>query len=65
MIDRFDPVAFEEELKSTSALDKVLAGGRGAKLWELYKKRHGEIAASAEERFLGEIGADFRNAYEE
>lgn len=65
MIDRFDPVAFEEELKSTSALDKVLAGGRGAKLWELYKKRHGEIAASAEQRFLGEIGADFRNAYEE
>jgi type VI secretion system protein ImpI len=65
MVDRFDPVAFEEELKSTSALDKVLAGGRGAKLWELYKKRHGEIAASAEERFLGEIGADFRNAYEE
>lgn len=65
MIDRFDPVAFEAELKSTSALDKVLAGGRGAKLWELYKKRHGEIAASAEQRFLGEIGADFRNAYEE
>lgn len=65
MIDRFDPVAFEEELKSTSALDKVLAGGRGAKLWDLYKKRHREIATSAEQRFLGEIGADFRNAYEE
>ncbi|TAN17581.1 MAG: type VI secretion system-associated FHA domain protein TagH, partial [Rhizobiaceae bacterium] len=65
MIDRFDPVAFERELKSTSALDKVLAGGRGAKLWELYKKRHREIATSAEQRFLGEIGADFRDAYEE
>jgi len=65
MIDRFDPVAFERELKSTSALDKVLAGGRGAKLWELYKKRHREIATSAEQRFLGEIGVDFRDAYEE
>lgn len=65
MIDRFDPAAFEEDLKSTSALDKVLAGGRGAKLWELYKKRHREIATSAEQRFLGEIGVDFRNAYEE
>lgn len=65
MIDRFDPAALEEELKSSSAIETLLSGGRGAKLWELYQKRHREIAASAEERFLGEIGADFRDAYEE
>ncbi|MEJ6784836.1 type VI secretion system-associated FHA domain protein TagH [Aminobacter sp. Piv2-1] len=65
MIDRFDPAALEEELKSSSSLETLLAGGRGAKLWELYKKRHREIAVSAETRFMGEIGADFRNAYEE
>lgn len=65
MIDRFDPVALEEELKSSSTIETLLAGGRGAKLWELYQKRHREIAASAESRFLGDIGADFRNAYEE
>jgi type VI secretion system protein ImpI len=65
MIDRFDPVALEEELKSSSSIEKLLAGGRSAKLWDLYKKRHREIALSAETRFMGEIGADFRNAYEE
>lgn len=65
MVDRFDPAALEEELKSGSALGTLLSGGRGAKLWELYQKRHREIAQSAEQRFLGEIGADFRDAYEE
>jgi len=65
MIDRFDPAVIEEELKSSSALGSVLSGGRSARLWELYQKRHREIAQSAETRFLGEIGADFRDAYEE
>jgi type VI secretion system protein ImpI len=65
MIDRFDPAALEEELKSSSTIETLLAGGRGAKLWELYRKRHREIAMSAESRFMGEIGADFRKAYEE
>jgi type VI secretion system protein ImpI len=65
MIDHFDPAALEEELKSSSAIETLLAGGRGAKLWELYRKRHREIAMSAESRFMGDIGADFRNAYEE
>lgn len=65
MIDRFDPAAIEEELKSNSAIGTLLSGGRGAKLWELYQKRHREIAESAEKSFLGEIGADFRDAYEE
>jgi type VI secretion system protein ImpI len=65
MIDRFDPAAIEEELKSNSAIGNMLAGGRNAKLWELYQKRHRDIAQSAESSFLGEIGADFRNAYEE
>ncbi|CDX15299.1 conserved hypothetical protein [Mesorhizobium sp. ORS 3324] len=65
MIDRFDPAAIEEELKSNSAIGNLLAGGRSAKLWELYQKRHRDIAQSAESSFLGEIGADFRDAYEE
>lgn len=65
MIDRFDPATIEEELKSNSAIGTLLSGGRGAKLWELYQKRHREIAQSAESSFLGEIGADFRDAYEE
>ncbi|RAZ92496.1 type VI secretion system-associated FHA domain protein TagH [Mesorhizobium hawassense] len=65
MIDRFDPAAIEEELKSNSALGNLLSGGRSAKLWELYQRRHRDIAQSAESSFLGEIGADFRDAYEE
>lgn len=48
MIDRFDPAAIEEELKSNSAISTLLSGGRGARLWELYQKRHREIAESAE-----------------
>ena len=39
-------------------------GGRSAKLWQLYEERYREIARSAEEQFLGEVGADFREAYE-
>ena len=65
MVDRFDPAAIEEELKSNSAIGTLLSGGRGAKLWELYQKRHRDIAESAEKTFLGEVGADFRDAYEE
>ncbi|HEV2507812.1 MAG TPA: type VI secretion system-associated FHA domain protein TagH [Mesorhizobium sp.] len=65
MIDRFDPAAIEAELKANSAIANLLSGGRNAKLWELYQKRHRDIAQSAESTFLGEIGADFRDAYEE
>jgi type VI secretion system protein ImpI len=65
MIDRFDPATIEAELKSHSKADVLLAGGRRAKLWDLYLQRHREIATNAETRFMGEIGADFRNAYEQ
>jgi type VI secretion system protein ImpI len=64
MVDRFDPKALEKELAEVGTLEKLLAGGRRAKLWELYEKRYREIAKSAETRFLGEVGADFRDAYE-
>lgn len=64
MIDRFDPAMIEKELEALGLLETLLAGGRRAKLWELYQKRFAEIARSAECRFLGEVGADFRDAYE-
>lgn len=64
MLDRFDPAALEAELKELSRIGTLLAGGRRAKLWELYEERYREIAKSAESRFLGEVGADFRDAYE-
>jgi type VI secretion system protein ImpI len=64
MVDRFNPAMLEKELEAMGLLEKLLAGGRRAKLWELYEKRFREIAESAETRFLGEVGADFRDAYE-
>ncbi len=64
MIDRFDPEKIEREMDDTGLLEALLAGGRHAKLWKLYEARYREIARSAEDRFLGEVGADFRDAYE-
>ena len=64
MVDRFAPATLEKELEALGLLETLLAGGRRAKLWELYEKRFREIAQSAETRFLGEVGADFRDAYE-
>ncbi len=64
MIDRFDPAAFESEIESEGLVKTLLAGGRNAKLWQVYAERYREIAKAAEDRFLGEVGADFRDAYE-
>jgi type VI secretion system protein ImpI len=64
MVDQFDPAAIEKEVEALGMLEQLLAGGRRAKLWELYQKRFRTIAESAETRFLGEVGADFRDAYE-
>lgn len=63
MIDHFDPATIEKELEALGLLETLLAGGRRAKLWELYQKRFGEIARKAETQFLGEVGNDFREAY--
>ncbi|MCU0909286.1 MAG: type VI secretion system-associated FHA domain protein TagH [Rhodobacteraceae bacterium] len=64
MIDRFDPAEIEAEMEQAGRMKALLAGGRKALLWQLYEERYREIAEAAEERFLGEVGADFRDAYE-
>lgn len=64
MIDRFDPATFEAEANAAGLVKALLSGGRGAQLWQLYETRYREMARAAEDRFLGEIGADFREAYE-
>ncbi len=64
MIDRFEPKTIEAEMEAAGLIGALLAGGRGAKLWQLYKERYTQIARSAENRFLGEVGEDFRDAYE-
>jgi type VI secretion system protein ImpI len=65
MIDRFDPEVIEREIEGAGFLEKLVAGGRNAKLWQTYQNRYREIAKAAEDKFLGEVGADFRDAYEE
>ncbi|WP_347266000.1 type VI secretion system-associated FHA domain protein TagH [Paracoccus sp. (in: a-proteobacteria)] len=64
MIDHFAPEAIAAELAPTGTLRALAAGGRSALLWQAYERRWSEIARAAEDRFLGEIGADFREAYE-
>lgn len=64
MIDRFDPARIEAEMEGQGLLETLLAGGRHARLWRLYEERYRDIAKSAEDRFLGEVGAEFRDAYE-
>lgn len=64
MIDRFDPEEIEKAMADVGLLESLIAGGRSAKLWRLYEERYRDIARSAEDQFLGEVGADFRDAYE-
>ena len=64
MVDRFDPAIFEAEIEDVGMLKALVAGSRPARLWQLYADRYREIAKAAEDRFLGEVGADFRDAYE-
>lgn len=64
MIDRFDPEEVERDLADTGLLEQLVAGGKSAKMWQLYQERYRDIAEAAEKRFLGEVGADFRDAYE-
>lgn len=64
MIDQFDPEAIETEIAETGTMSALLSGGRNALLWQAYEEKYRDIARAAEERFLGEVGADFRDAYE-
>lgn len=64
MIDRFDPAQFEAEVEDVGVLKALVSGGRAARLWQEYGERYRDMAKSAEDRFLGEVGADFRAAYE-
>lgn len=64
MIDRFDPARFEADVEEAGVVRSLLSGSRGARLWQLYSERYREIARAAEDRFLGEVGADFRDSYE-
>ncbi|PUB17276.1 type VI secretion system-associated FHA domain protein TagH [Yoonia sediminilitoris] len=64
MIDQFDPKTIEAEIADSGMLQSLLAGGKSAQLWQAYEERYRDIASAAEARFLGEVGENFRDAYE-
>lgn len=64
MIDQFDPEQIEAEIAETGVLGSLLAGGKNALLWQTYEEKYKDIARAAEDRFLGEVGDNFRDAYE-
>ncbi|KMK65231.1 type VI secretion system-associated FHA domain protein TagH [Puniceibacterium sp. IMCC21224] len=64
MVDKFDPAEIEKEMSDVGMLESLVAGGRKAKLWQIYADRYRDIAQSAEKQFLGDVGGDFRDAYE-
>ncbi|MEM7060511.1 MAG: type VI secretion system-associated FHA domain protein TagH [Pseudomonadota bacterium] len=64
MIDRFEPKQFEYKAASKGRLEQLLEGGKSATLWKLYTEEFEEISRAAEDKFLGDAGDYFRDAYE-
>lgn len=64
MVDKFDPSEIAKEMEDVGLLESLAAGGRRAKLWQIYEDRYRNIAETAEKQFLGDVGVDFRDAYE-
>lgn len=64
LLARLDPAALERRLADEPTLKLLLEGGRRARLWELYRERWGELAEQARRRFMGDLDAAFRAAYE-
>jgi type VI secretion system protein ImpI len=64
MVDKFDPAEIAKEMEDVGLLESLVAGGRSAKLWQIYEDRYRDIAQTAEKQFLGDVGVDFRDAYE-
>ena len=64
MVDKFDPSEIEKEMEDVGMLEALVAGGRSAKLWQIYEEKYRDIAETAEKQFLGDVGVDFRDAYE-
>ncbi|MFL5335905.1 MAG: type VI secretion system-associated FHA domain protein TagH [Geminicoccaceae bacterium] len=58
LLRRFDPAVLEEELTDASFLERLAAGGRKARFWELFKERYRDHAREAEQQFLRDVGVD-------
>jgi type VI secretion system FHA domain protein len=65
VLHRFDPAAIESRLGVASVMDKMLASGRKAKMWDRLVELYGEIAREADDDLQRLFGEKFSEAYEE
>lgn len=65
LIALFDPEAFENDLKNTSAIENLIPSVKKARYWEQFKTCYKDAAADAENDFLHFLGKEFTIAYEQ
>ena len=65
ILDQLSPEAIERRAQANSALDKVFATSRKARLWDSLVEAHNEISLHADEDFQRYFNEKFSAAYEE
>ena len=65
VVQRFDPARIEQRLTEPGRIDKLLPGGRKARLWDRLVQSYGELARDADEDLQCLFGEKFSLAYEQ
>ena len=65
VLKRFDPEVIEQRLAVPSVLDKMMASGRKAKMWDKLVALYAEISREADDDFQRLFGESFAKAYED
>lgn len=65
VVQRFDPARIEQRLTEPGRMDKLLPGGRKARLWDRLLQSYGELARDADEDLQRLFGEKFSLAYEQ
>lgn len=65
VVQRFDPARIEQRLSEPGRMDKLLPGGRKARLWDRLLQSYGELARDADEDLQRLFGEKFSLAYEQ
>jgi FHA domain-containing protein/type VI secretion system protein len=65
VVQRFDPARIEQRLTEPGRIDKLLPGGRKARLWDRLLQSYGELARDADEDLQRLFGEKFSLAYEQ
>ena len=65
VLKRFDPEVIEQRLDVPTVLDKMMASGRKAKMWDKLVALYAEISREADDDFQRLFGESFAQAYED